>query len=158
MARASIEDPIKVFRFRVVIDGFVRFGFTDVTGLNKETEEAKYREGTMPTTPQKSSGLTNFGDITLKRGQIIGSSQGGDTDMIDWSDSVANLAASTGNNNYRKDLEIEQYNALNVKVRVWRVTQAWPKNFKPMSDLSGTSSDNSMEELILANEGFERVL
>lgn len=158
MARASIEDPVKVFRFRVVVDGFVRFGFTEVSGLNKETDQAEYREGIMPTTPQKSSGLTKFADLTLKRGQIIGSSQGGDSDMIDWSDSVANLAASVGNNNYRKDIDIEQYNSLNVKVRVWRVTNAWPKNFKPMSDLNGTSSDNSIEEIVLANEGFERVL
>ncbi len=45
MARGAVDDPIKVFRYRVRIDGFVRAGFTAVTGFKRTTDEAGYREG-----------------------------------------------------------------------------------------------------------------
>lgn len=158
MARASIEDPLKVFRFRVVVDGFVRAGFSEVNGFERDTEEASYREGAFNETKQKSAGLTNFGDITLKRGQIVGSQRGGDDDMIQWAGMVFDVASSGNASNYRKDLDIEQYSAANVRVRVWRVYECWIKKFKPMSDLKADASENSYEEITLAHEGWDRVL
>lgn len=158
MARATVEDPIKVHRFRLVIDGFVRAGFSEVTGLKSETEVAKYREGGFNTTEQKSAALTNFPDITLKRGQIIGSTRGGDDDFIDWVKQVFDVAGAGTAANYRKDLDIEQYNSMNQKVRVWRVYNAWPKNHDAFSDLKGEGNDNSMEALVLVHEGYEKIL
>ena len=155
MARASIEDPIKVFRFRVVVDGFVRAGFTEVTGFERDTEEAKYREGGFNETVQKSAGLTSFGDITLRRGQIIGSSRGGDDDFLIWASDVFDVASAGNAANYRKDLDIEQYSAQNLRVRIWRTYNCFPKKFKPFTDLKGDGSDNSVEEMVLANEGWE---
>lgn len=158
MARASVEDPIKVFRYRVVVDGFVRAGFSECSGLESDTEVAEYREGGFNETKQKSAGLTSFGDITLKRGQIIGSQRGGDDDFITWYSQIFDVAAAGNAANYRKDLDIEQYSASNVRVRVWRVYEAWPKKFKPFSDLKAEASENSLEDIIIVNEGFERVL
>jgi len=158
MARASIEDPLKVFRFRVVIDGFVRAGFSEVDGFEQDTEEAAYREGGFNDTKQKSAGLTNFGDITLKRGQIVGSQRGGDDDFIAWGQQVFNVSAAGNAENYRRDLDVEQYSATNVRVRVWRVYEAWVKKFKPMSPLKADASENSYEEIVLANEGWQQVL
>ncbi len=158
MARASIEDPLKVFRFRVVVDGFVRAGFSEVTGFDLDTEEAAYREGAFNETKQKSAGLSNFGDLTLKRGQLVGTQRGGDDDFITWSQQVFDVAAAGNAANYRKDLDIEQYSASNIRIRVWRVYETWIKKFKPMSDLKADASENSYEEITLANEGWERVL
>jgi len=158
MARASIEDPLKVFRFRIVVDGFVRAGFTECSGFERDTEEAKYREGAFNETHQKSAGLSNFGDITLKRGQIVGSVRGGDDDFITWCDQVFQVSSAGNAANYRKDLDIEQYSAANIRVRVWRVYECWPKKNKPFGDLKADSSENSIEEITLVNEGWERVL
>jgi phage tail-like protein len=158
MARAALEDPLKVFRFRVVVDGFVRAGFTELNGIDRNTEEVKYREGGFNETSQKSAGLTEFPDITLKRGQIVGSSRGGDDDYVDWAQLVFDVASAGNDNNYRKDLDIEQYNALNVRARVWRVYNTWPKGYKPMSDGKAEGNENSFEELRLSNEGWEKVL
>ena len=155
MGRASVEDPLKVFRYRVEIDGVARAGFTEVNGLERETDVAEYREGGMPETPQKSAGISKFPDITLKRGQIVGSSRGGDDDLINWSDEVHDVAAGGNGENYRRDLDIIQFNSLNVEVRRWRVFNAWPRRSKPMSDLNGTSSDNSFEEVVLCHEGYK---
>lgn len=158
MARASIEDPLKVFRFRIVVDGFVRAGFSECSGFEQDTDEAKYREGAFNETEQKSAGLSHFGDITLKRGQLVGTQRGGDDDFITWSQQVFDVAAGGNAANYRKDLDVEQYSATNIRVRVWRVYETWPKKFKPMSDLKADASENSYEDIVLVNEGWERVL
>lgn len=155
MARASIEDPIKAFRYRVLIDGMARAGFTEVKGLKKDTDKVEYREGGMNETPQKSAGLTKYPDITLVRGQIMGSSRGGDTDLIDWANDVHSVAVQGTASNYRRDLTIEQYNALNQRACYWTVTEAWVTSSVPMSDLSATNSENSYETIVLAHEGYE---
>lgn len=157
MGRAAIEDPIKIFRFRVEIDGVVRAGFTEVNGLSRETDVSEYREGGFNETPQKSAGLSKFPDITLRRGQIVGSVRGGDDDFIDWADQVHDVAAGGNAADYRRDLDIIQFNALNEEVRRWTVSNAFPRMVKPFTDLNGTSSDNSMEEIALAHEGYENV-
>ena len=154
MARAAIQDPMKVFRFRVVIDGFVRFGFSEASGLSKETAVVEYREGGMNETPQKSAGLTTYGDITLKRGQYDPSLPGAN-DFLNWVNQVHRVAVMGNAEQYRKDIEIEQYNAVNQRVRSWKVSHAWPKSHKAFGDLNATSNDNSLEELVLAHEGFE---
>lgn len=112
----------------------------------------------MNETPQKSAGLTKFNDITLKRGQIIGSSRGGADDLLDWYQLVKQANQTQGNApNYRKDLTIKQYDATNTLVKAWIVRDAWPKRYKPFSDLNATSNDNSIEELLLAHEGFDEM-
>lgn len=157
MARGAVDDPIKVFRFRVRIDGFVRAGFTEVTGFKRTTDEAGYREGGFNETPQKSAGLTNYGDITFRRGQLIGSTRGGDNDIITWVEQVHRVTVQGNAANYRKELDVEQYNAMNQRVAVWRVFEAWAADFTPFTDLSATSSENSYEEIVVKCEGWRRV-
>jgi phage tail-like protein len=158
MARASIEDPLKVFRYSVVVDGFIRAGFSEVTGLDRTTEEAKYREGGFNETSQKSAALTEFPEIVLKRGQIIGSSRGGDADFITWATQVFDVSSAGNASNYRKDLTIQQYSATNTLAQAWNVYDCWPKGFKPISDLKAEGNENSFEELKLANEGWESII
>lgn len=155
MARAATEDPLKSFRFNVTIDGFRRAGFSDISGIERDTEQVKYREGGMNETAQKSAGLTNYGDLTLKRGLIIASLRGGDDDFVEWCKRVHQVSTLGNNIDYRKNLDINQYNALNVKVRIIRVYNAWPTKFKPTTDLNGLQSENLFEELVLANEGWD---
>jgi len=157
MARASIEDPLKVFRFRIFVDKFVRAGATRVTGLNLTTEVIGYREGGDNDIKKKSAGLTESDDIVFSRGQIVGSVEGGDTDYEDWSKEVFDVAAGGNAANYRKDFDLKMYNAQNVAARTFRVYNAFPKGYKPMSDLDAEKSENSFETLTLANEGWERV-
>jgi phage tail-like protein len=153
--RASTEDPIKVFRFRIEIDDVVRAGFTECSGLERTTDVAEYREGGMNETAQKSAGLSKFSDIVLKRGQIVNSQRGGDADFMEWAREVHDVAVGGNAANYRRTLDIVQFNSLNQEVKRWTVTNAWPSRYKPFSDLNGTSSDNSIEELTLTHEGFD---
>lgn len=155
--RSSVDDPLKVFRFRVEIDEFVRAGFTDVSGLSDESEVTEYREGGDNASVRKSPGLASFGDVTLKRGQIVNSTVGGDLDMWDWRRKVHEANVNGQKQDFRKTVDIVQYDRSGAEVRRWRLYEAWPKSLTPASDFSATSSDDSMEEMVLVHEGYELV-
>lgn len=155
MARAAIQDPIKVFRFTVSVDGFIRAGFAELTGIDRTTEVVNYREGGDNTTVLKSAGLTTFPDITLRRGQILNGN--GENDFYQWATTVFNVATNGGAANYRKTLEITQVSHTGFPVRRWRIVEAFVVGYKPFSDLNGQTNENSMEELRLAHEGWELV-
>ncbi len=151
MARTSNEDPIKVFRFTVEMGG-ARVGFMECSGLEATTEVTEYREGGDNTTTKKSAGLTKLGDITLKRGQILDE---GRSDLRDWAEQVHDVQSKNGTSaDYRRDIEIVQYDRAGEEACRWRVVECWPSRYKPFGDQNATSSDNSIEELVLVNEGF----
>ena len=62
------KDPYRQFRFRVEIDGISQAGFSDCTFADTTTDPVEYREGDEPPVFRKLSGLTKFGNITLKWG------------------------------------------------------------------------------------------
>ena len=157
MARGVNEDPLKVFRFGVEHHGFKRGGFRDVQGLEATTEVAEYREGGDNESVKKSASLTSYGNLTLMRGQIIGSDQGGEDDLLEWARQVRDVAGRGTAANYRRDIEITQYGSEFEVVRRWAIDEAWPVRFKLFGDLSATGNDNSIEELELAHEGFAPV-
>lgn len=152
MTRSVNEDPIKTYRYRIEIDGFERAGFSSATGLSKDYAVVEYREGGMNETPQKSLGLASFADVTLTRGQIVLSP--GEFDMLDWDAQTFDLGILGHPGEYRRDLDYVQYSNLGVEIRRWRVINACIKGMKPMGDLSGQASENSMESITLAHEGY----
>ncbi len=62
------QDPLRNVRFRLEIDGLQVAGFSEVTIGATTTEVIDYREGNEPMRVRKLSGLTRFGNISLKRG------------------------------------------------------------------------------------------
>lgn len=152
MPRSINEDPIKAYRFRVEIDGFVRAGFSSASGLSRDSAIVEYREGGMNETPQKSLGLSSFPDIVLTRGQIVNTP--GEFDMLDWDAQSFDLGILGYPGEYRRDMDMVQYGQLGEEVRRWRVINAIIKTMKPFTDFSGQGNENSMESLTLAHEGF----
>ena len=67
-------DPIRNFKFQVEInyppiyDTVAHMGFTNVAGLNMNTEMIPYREGGWNTNYHKLPGTTDFGPLTLVQG------------------------------------------------------------------------------------------
>ena len=68
MATGGRIDPYRNFRFRVEIDGIPIASFAEATIADSTTDPIEYREGTDVTTVRKLSGLTKYGNITLKKG------------------------------------------------------------------------------------------
>ena len=150
--RSINEDPIKTYRYRVEVDGFIRAGFSSVSGLSKDMSVVEYREGGMNETSQKSLGQASFSDITLTRGQITNSP--GEFDMLDWDAQTFDLGILGHPGEYRRDMDIVQFDNFGIEVRRWRIINVIIKSLKPTGDFNGQSSENSMESLTLAHEGF----
>ena len=62
------NDPLRNFRFRLEIDSITQAGFSEVAIGETTIDAVDYREGTDPPHVRKLSGLTKYGNITLKWG------------------------------------------------------------------------------------------
>jgi phage tail-like protein len=126
MARAAVTDPIRNFKFKVLIqpttgsglDTLIgtevpTLGFSVVSGLTVQNEMIAYREGGMNTHPHKMVGQSDYGPVTFTKGvfahqdaiykwqQFMHSwGQGGLT---------AQEGSTSGNNDYRCDISVIVY-------------------------------------------------
>jgi phage tail-like protein len=143
------NDPLRNFRFRVDIDGITRFAFSELMVAERTIDVAEYREGTDPPHLRKLSGLTKYGNITLKWGLAFGT---GALDLFKWHDDVSSGQVLTKR---KKVTIIVQDEAGNPRAR-YLVSEAWPMKYD-VSDFSGKGNEVLVELLELANEGVERV-
>lgn len=141
-------DPLRNFRFRVEIDNAVRAGFAEVSGLEVTTETIDYREGTDPVHVRKLSGLTKYGNVTLKWGLVTGANA---LELFQWHRAVVN--GQLGNN--RRRVVIVLLDEAGMDQARFVVSEAWPVKYET-SPLNATSTDVVIETLELANEGIER--
>ena len=156
--RSDSEDPLKTFRFQVEIQQFARFGFQKCTGMQVTTDIVEYREGGMNSTPQKSPGLSKFSNVTLERGQIF-SAGFGDKDCLNWYLQVFNVSTKKASSpkQFRRLVDIVQFDKEAVERYRWRLVQCWPTEVKPLGDLDAMASNNSIEQMVLAHEGWRLV-
>ena len=139
-------DPLRNFRFRLEIEGIAQASFSEVAIGETTTEAIDYREGSEPTHVRKLSGLTKYGNITLKRGI---------TDSLDiWNWHKQIVAGQIQSN--RKQVAIVVQDEAGADKARFVVTDAWPTKYDP-SDLSGKGNEVYIELLELVNEGIERV-
>jgi phage tail-like protein len=140
------QDPLRNFRFRLEIDGVQLAGFSEVTIGATTTEAIEYREGTDPPHVRKLSGLTKFGNITLKRGVTES------LELFNWYKAI--VAGQLGTN--RKKVVIVVADEAGADQARFVVNEAWPVKYDP-SDLDAKGNEVFIELLELVNEGIERV-
>ena len=143
------HDPLRNFRFRVEIDNLTRACFAEVSIGAITTEAIDYREGTDPPHVRKLSGLTKYGNVTLKFGLAVGANA---LDLFRWHQDVA---AGQLAQNRRKVVIVVQDESGQDQAR-FVVTDAWPVKYET-SPLNARSNEVIIETLELANEGIERV-
>ena len=71
-AIAERDDPYLSFKFLVEIQGLIAGGFSEVTGLQAETEFEEVREGGVNDNIRKIPKLTRYPSLILKRGLTNG--------------------------------------------------------------------------------------
>ena len=142
------NDPLRNFRFRVEIDNITRAGFSEVTIGASTIEVVDYREGTDPAHVRKLSGLTRYGNVTLRSGLVVGA---GALELFQW---YRDVSAGQLAQSRRRVVVIVQDEAGQDQAR-FVVTNAWPVKYEA-SPLSARSNDVTIETLELANEGIER--
>ena len=157
MARSLLDDPLKNYKYRIEIDGFQRAGFSECSGLEVAIEAVEYREGGDPKTPRKSPGQASFPNITLKRGVIAKSTEGGDFDMEGWMEQCYEHNSVVEDTEPRRTIDIVIMRPDNQEGRRYRLDETFPVNYQPFGDLNATANDNVIEELEVAYEGFNRV-
>jgi phage tail-like protein len=143
------NDPLRNFRYRLEIDGITQAGFNEVMIAETNIDAVDYREGTDPPHVRKLSGLTKFGNITLKWGLTVG---GAALDLFKWH---ADISAGQVKEKRKKVVIVVQDEAGGDAAR-YLVTDAWPIKYD-VSDLKGTGNETVVETLEMVHEGFDRV-
>ena len=134
--------PLPKFHFQVDWGG-TSISFTEVTGLEVETQVIEYRGGASPEYHKtKMPGMQQFGNITLKRGIFSG-----DNEFYDWWNTVQL------NTIERRDITITLLNENHEPTVVWKVKNAWPTKVTS-TDLSADGNEVAIETLEIAHEGL----
>jgi len=143
---ADRTDPYRNFRFRVELDGIQSAAFSEATIPDSTTDPVDYREGTDPTHQKKLSGLTKYGNVTLKKGITD------NLELYDWRKSIEASGAAKNRKNISLILADEEGND---KSR-WDIVEAWPTKYDP-SDFSAKGNEVLIETLEIVHEGITRV-
>lgn len=142
-------DPLRNFRYRLEIDSITQAGFSEVAIAETTIDAVDYREGIDPPHVRKLSGLTKYGNVTLKWGLTVGGSA---LDLFRWH---ADISAGQIKEK-RKNVAIIVQDEAGVDSARFVITDAWPVKYDP-SDLNAKGNEVLIELLELANEGIERV-
>ena len=137
-------DPLRNFRYRLEIDSITQAGFSEVAIAETTIDAVDYREGTDPPHVRKLSGLTKYGNVTLKWG-ITDSKE-----LYDWHRRIVDGTID------RKNIAIVVVDEAGADKARWEIVEAWPSKYDPM-DLNAKGNDVSIEMLEIANEGVTRV-
>lgn len=144
-------DPIRNFRFFLQIGNINRAGFSEVAIAETTVDAIDYREGSDPPHVRKLSGLTKYGNVTLKRGATTG---GDALDLFKWHKSVS--AGEVSDNRRTVAISVRDETGQDEVAR-FVISEAWPVKYDP-SDLNAKGNEVVIELLELANEGIERTL
>ena len=134
--------PLPKFHFNVEWGG-ARIGFTEVSGLDVETEVIEYRDGASPEySKRKIPGMQKFANVTMKRGVFAS-----DNDYFKWWNTVSL------NTIERRDVTVTLLNEAHEPVMVWKIKNAWPTKIAS-TDLKADGNEVAIESIELAHDGL----
>ena len=137
------NDPYGQFNFLIEIDGVVKGGFSEASGLTTDTNVIEYREGAeQHGTTRKLAGLIKYNNIVLKRGWTK------DKSLWAWRKKV--IDGQTQRNSGSIVLLDE---ARNEALR-WNFREGWPSKWEGPA-LNAKTSEVAIETLEIAHEGLE---
>jgi phage tail-like protein len=137
------NDPYGQFNFLIEIDGVVKGGFSEASGLTTDTNMIEYREGAeQQGTTRKLPGLMKYNNIVLKRGWTK------DKSLWSWRKKV--IDGKTQRNSGSIVLLDE---ARNEALR-WNFREGWPSKWEGPA-LNAKTSEVAVETLEIAHEGLE---
>ena len=137
------NDPLRNFRFRLEIEGVEQAGFSEVSGFDVTVDPIDYREGTDPTHVRKLTGLTKYGNVTLKWG-ITDS-----LELHNWHRQIVDGDIQ------RKNIAIIVVNEAGEDKARFEIAEAWPSKYDP-TDLNAKGNEVAIETLEICNEGVIR--
>lgn len=158
MARSTLQDPLKKFRYRVIIPGISNVvAFTEVSGLEVSWSVDEIRGGGENDAAKLSLGQPTYPEVTLKRGVIIDDKNQLDTDgFYNWAAQGHHYQTNGYNDReYRREIRIQHMRRDGIVSRTWIMVECLPTYYKPFDDLEGNpGGGDSIEELRFRHEGF----
>jgi phage tail-like protein len=137
------NDPYAQFNFLIEIDGVVKGGFSEASGLTTDTNVIEYREGSESHgTPRKLPGLLKYNNIVLKRGWTK------DKSLWEWRKKVIDGKTQ------RQSGTIVLLDEARNKALTWNFREGWPSKWEGPA-LNAKTSEVAIETLEIAHEGLE---
>jgi len=134
--------PTPKFQFEVIIDG-QRASFTEVTGLNAETQVIEYRAGNSNVfSTVKMPGIQKFGNVTLKKGVFKS-----DSAVWNWLNPVKL------NSVQRKTVVINLLDEAGGLTMSWTLSNAFPSKITT-TDMKADGNEVAIEAIELTHEGL----
>ena len=142
---ANRKDPFAQFNFIISIEGTTDAvaGFTEVAGVNTESDVVEYREGSDPATMRKLPGLKKFGNITLKRGFTD------NRELWEWRKTTLDGRTE------RKNGSIVLRNEEGKEVLRWNFEKGWISKYEAPA-LNAKTNEAAIESIEIAHEGLEQ--
>lgn len=140
------KDPYRNFRFSLEIDGITQAGFSEVAIPDTSSDVVEYREGSEATTVRKLSGLTKYGNITLKWGV---------TDSVELYEKWRKLVEDGKMKDAMKNVAIIMMDEEGNAAARWEFVNAWPSKYDA-PDLNAKGTDVAIETLEIVHEGMKR--
>ncbi len=138
----STEWPTAKFSFEIIIDGY-KAHFTEVSGLDMESQVIEYRKGNSPQfSTIKMPGLQKFSNVTLKRGVFKN-----DNKLWDW---FNNIKMNTVN---KKTVTINLLDETKNPVMTWTLSNAWPTKIQA-TDMKADGNEVAVESIEISHEGL----
>lgn len=148
---AKGDYPIPKFHFQVNWGNDFRIGFTEVSGLDFETEVIEYREGNSKRyNKNKQPGLTKFSNVTLKRGTFEGDYHF----YKEWRKTYYFQEGNDTGSKYRRTVTIDLMNENHEPMITWKLLNAWPSKIQS-TDLKADANEIAIETMELVHEGLE---
>lgn len=138
------NDPYAQFNFLLEIEGTTAAGFTEVSGINAESDIIEYREGSEPARVRKLPALYKFGNITLKRGYTQS------RDLWNWRKTTLDGVTE------RKQGAIILLDEAREPQLRWEFSQAWVSKYEGPA-LNATANEAAIESIEIAVEDVRLV-
>ena len=134
--------PMPKFFFSVTWGGN-EIAFQEVSGLDVQSEEIKYRHGNSKQfSVIKMPGMKKYGNVTMKKGVFKG-----DNKFWDW------LKQIELNKIKRVPVVISLLDQGGAAVMVWTLTNAWPTKISS-TDLKSEGNEVAIETIEIVHEGL----
>ncbi len=144
MALAERKDPYLGYNFFVEIDGLIVGGFSEVSGLQAETEFEEIREGGVNDRVHKFPKITKYPNVVLKRGIT-------DSNVLwKWHQDVIEGKIK------RKGLYVTLLDAKGCGIWRWSFINAYPVKWTG-PDLKADGNSVAIETLEFAHNGMRKV-
>lgn len=141
-AQSTTVWPLPKFYFKVKW-GDKDMSFQEVSGLDMQSEEIKYRHGDSPVfSPIKMPGLKKYGNVTMKKG-IFKS----DNKFWDWFKQIQM------NTIKRVPVTISLCDHDGNSTMVWTLANAWPTKITG-TDLKSEGNEVAVETIEIVHEGL----